>query len=154
MKFGGTSIENGDKIGHVAELLKDYREQGHEIVAVTSALGGVTDGLMEIGIDASHKGKVSRVKEFMADLAKKHYDAIEIASMMPGLPMKQSARSMLLSMNSKRHSLASAIWENSPRVPQITYPPMGKDLQLLLLAELCKARELIPVHLPVERQEL
>jgi len=78
MKFGGTSIENGEKIRHVAELLKDYREQGHEIVAVTSALGGVTDGLMEIGIDASHKGKVSRVKEFMADLAKKHYDAIEI----------------------------------------------------------------------------
>jgi aspartate kinase len=79
MKFGGTSIENGEKIRHVAELLKDYRGQGHEIVAVTSALGGVTDGLMEIGIDASHKGKVSRVKEFMADLAKKHYDAIEIA---------------------------------------------------------------------------
>ncbi|MFW5987625.1 MAG: hypothetical protein ACOCPU_05365, partial [Methanohalophilus sp.] len=36
MKFGGTSIEKGDKIRHVAELLKDYREQGHEIVAVTS----------------------------------------------------------------------------------------------------------------------
>jgi len=96
MKFGGTSIENGEKIRHVAELLKDYREQGHEIVAVTSALGGVTDGLMEIGIDASHKGKVSRVKEFMAELAKKHYDAIEIAI--------DDAR-------------IAVIWGNSPRVP-------------------------------------
>ncbi|MCD4704176.1 MAG: aspartate kinase [Methanosarcinaceae archaeon] len=79
MKFGGTSIADGKKIRHVAKLLKDYHEEGNQIVAVTSALGGVTDGLFNNAIEASRKGKVSHVKEFMVDLAKKHYDAISDA---------------------------------------------------------------------------
>ena len=44
MKFGGTSIGDGKKIRHVAQLLKSYHEEGNQIVVVTSALGGVTDG--------------------------------------------------------------------------------------------------------------
>lgn len=79
MKFGGTSIADGEKIRHVAELLKSYHESGNEIAAVTSALGGVTDGLLENAIEASKKGKVSQVKEFMTDLTKQHYDAVNVA---------------------------------------------------------------------------
>lgn len=79
MKFGGTSIADGKKIRHVAELLKRYYDKGDEVVAITSALGGVTDGLLENSINSSKKGKVSQVKEFMADLTKKHYDAINDA---------------------------------------------------------------------------
>ena len=47
MKFGGTSVGDGKKIRHVAQLLKKYHEEGNQIVVVTSALGGVTDGLLE-----------------------------------------------------------------------------------------------------------
>ena len=79
MKFGGTSIADGKKIRHVAELLKSYYDNGDEVVAITSALGGVTDGLLDNSIGSSKKGKVSQVKEFMADLTKKHYDAINDA---------------------------------------------------------------------------
>ncbi len=79
MKFGGTSIADGKKIRHVAELLKRCYDKGDEVVAITSALGGVTDGLLDNSIDSSKKGKVSQVKEFMADLTKKHYDAIHDA---------------------------------------------------------------------------
>ena len=79
MKFGGTSIADGKKIRHVAELLKRYYDKGDEVVAITSALGGVTDGLLDNSIDSSKKGKVSQVKEFMAGLTKKHYDAIHDA---------------------------------------------------------------------------
>ncbi|MBP2030081.1 aspartate kinase [Methanohalophilus levihalophilus] len=79
MKFGGTSIADGKKIRHVASLLNDYKKEGHEVVAVTSALGGVTDGLLENAMEASRKGKVPQIKEFMANLAKKHYDAVEEA---------------------------------------------------------------------------
>ncbi len=79
MKFGGTSIADGKKIRHVAELLKSYYDKGDEVVAITSALGGVTDGLLDNSIDSSKKGKVSQVKEFMANLTKKHYDAIHDA---------------------------------------------------------------------------
>ncbi|WP_406659944.1 aspartate kinase [Methanolobus sp. ZRKC3] len=79
MKFGGTSVANGEKIRHVAELLKQYHGDGNELVAVTSALGGVTDGLLSVANEVSETGKVSHVKEFMADLKEKHYDAINIA---------------------------------------------------------------------------
>lgn len=79
MKFGGTSIADGKKIRHVAELLKSYYDNGNEIVAVTSALGDVTDGLLDNSANSSKKGKVSQVKEFISDLTKKHYDAIHDA---------------------------------------------------------------------------
>ena len=79
MKFGGTSVADGEKIRHVAQLLIGYKDQGNEVVAVTSALGGVTDGLLINAAEASKKGKVPQVKEFIATLAKKHYDAISVA---------------------------------------------------------------------------
>jgi aspartate kinase len=79
MKFGGTSVANGEKIRHVAELLKKYHNEGNELIAVTSALSGVTDGLLTVANEVSKSGKVSHVKEFMANLKKKHYDAIHIA---------------------------------------------------------------------------
>ena len=79
MKFGGTSVENGEKIRHVAELLRQFHMDGNELIAVTSALGGVTDGLLTTANEVSGNGKVSQVKEFIADLSKKHYDAIDVA---------------------------------------------------------------------------
>jgi aspartate kinase len=79
MKFGGTSVANGEKIRHVAELLKKYHQGGNEVIAVTSALGGVTDGLLSTANEVSVSGKVTHVKEFIADLTKKHYDAIHAA---------------------------------------------------------------------------
>jgi len=57
MKFGGTSVGDGKKIRHVAQLLKRYHEEGNQIVVVTSALGGVTDELLENALFASTKAK-------------------------------------------------------------------------------------------------
>jgi aspartate kinase len=79
MKFGGTSVASGEKIRHVAELLKRYHQGGNEVIAVTSALGGVTDGLLSTANEVSISGKVTHVKEFIAEITKKHYDAIHAA---------------------------------------------------------------------------
>jgi aspartate kinase len=76
MKFGGTSVGDGNKISHVAQLLKKYHTEGNQ---VTSALGGVTDRLLENARLASTKGKVSLVKEFKTELTNKHYEAVRIA---------------------------------------------------------------------------
>lgn len=75
MKFGGTSVGDGKKLRHVAELVKSYKDSGNQIVVVTSALGGVTDALLDAAHEASNNGKVSRVKEFIADLTQKHHAA-------------------------------------------------------------------------------
>lgn len=73
MKFGGTSVGDGNRIRHVAELAKEYRDSGNEVVLVTSALNGVTDILLKNAKEASETGKTSTIKEFIADLTKQHH---------------------------------------------------------------------------------
>ncbi len=75
MKFGGTSVGDGSRMKHVAELAKEYKDSGNEIVLVTSALSGVTDALLKNARDASDTGKTSAIKEFIADLRKQHHKA-------------------------------------------------------------------------------
>ncbi len=72
MKFGGTSVADGERMKHVANLIKAYEHE--EVVVTVSALAGVTDGLIEIAKKASTQGKVSEVKEFVSDLLKRHHD--------------------------------------------------------------------------------
>ena len=79
MKFGGTSVGDGIRIRHVAELAKKYNSEGNEIILVTSALSGVTDALLKSAKDASETGKTSIVTEFIADLTKQHHKAVKDA---------------------------------------------------------------------------
>jgi aspartate kinase len=75
MKFGGTSVGDGNRMRYVAELAKKYHDEGNEIVLVTSALSGVTDALLKNSREASETGKTSVIKEFIADLTKQHHKA-------------------------------------------------------------------------------
>lgn len=79
MKFGGTSIADGEKILHVADLLKKYHDEGHEVVAVTSALGGVTDALLETASAVAYNGKTLQVSELISYLREKHYTVANTA---------------------------------------------------------------------------
>ena len=45
-KYGGTSVGSIDRIRNVAARIKEEREKGHQVVAVISAMGGVTDHLI------------------------------------------------------------------------------------------------------------
>jgi len=85
MKFGGTSVGDGIRMKHVAELAKKYRDEGNEVVLVTSALSGVTDALLKNARDASETGKTSGVKEFIADLTKQHHTAAHDAINCPSI---------------------------------------------------------------------
>jgi len=44
MKFGGTSVADGDRMRRCAVLLKE-NSAGHQVVAVVSALDGMTEEL-------------------------------------------------------------------------------------------------------------
>lgn len=77
MKFGGGAIADGGKIKRVADLIRQCKEEEKEkgregMVVVTSAIFGITDILHENAIRIAKEGKVERVKEFVADLKKKH----------------------------------------------------------------------------------
>jgi aspartate kinase len=47
-KYGGTSVGNPERILAVAERVKRFRSEGHEVVVVVSAMSGVTDSLIKL----------------------------------------------------------------------------------------------------------
>ena len=71
MKFGGTSVASGENIRHVANLVANYVSQGYTIVAVISALEGVTDRLIEASEQAK-KGNRDYIHEFKQKIIEKH----------------------------------------------------------------------------------
>ena len=47
-KYGGTSVGSLDRIRNVAARMKRTRDEGSQVVAVVSAMSGVTDGLIKM----------------------------------------------------------------------------------------------------------
>lgn len=47
-KFGGTSVGTLDRIRNVALRIKRTSDEGHQVIAVVSAMSGVTDGLIKM----------------------------------------------------------------------------------------------------------
>jgi aspartate kinase len=78
MKFGGVSVADGQRLRHVGDLVKHFNGD-NEIVLVTSALQGVTDGLLDCARKAATEGNVSEVTSFMEKLTLRHNQAIEEA---------------------------------------------------------------------------
>jgi len=74
MKFGGTSVATGENIRHVANLIADHVGQGYGVVAVISALEGVTDKLIGAA-EQARKGKRDYLDEFKQGLLKEHLTA-------------------------------------------------------------------------------
>src|SRR5690242_13141083 len=48
-KYGGTSVGTPERIGHVAQRILDTQRQGCRVVAIISAMAGVTDELLRLG---------------------------------------------------------------------------------------------------------
>ncbi len=53
MKFGGSSVADAEKIRTVARRIAAAREQGDDVVAVLSAMGTTTDGLVSLADEIS-----------------------------------------------------------------------------------------------------
>lgn len=47
-KFGGTSVGTPERIQGVADKVKRFREQGHDVIVVVSAMSGETNRLVEL----------------------------------------------------------------------------------------------------------
>ena len=52
-KYGGTSVGNPERIKNVARRIVATQEQGHGVVAVVSAMSGVTDNLIKLAREVS-----------------------------------------------------------------------------------------------------
>ena len=78
MKFGGTSVKDGSSILHCAKLVKRYAND-NEIVVVVSAMAGVTDALLNVAEKCCVERSHGHIKLFVADMMKRHYEAVETA---------------------------------------------------------------------------
>ena len=55
-KYGGTSMGSPERIEHVAGKVKSWREKGHQVVVVVSAMSGETDRLLKLAKGIHPKG--------------------------------------------------------------------------------------------------
>lgn len=77
MKFGGTSLGDGERIRRAAELLRGYLGE-HEVAVVCSAISGVTDALFEL-VDKASRGRRRDVERILSELGERHRKAVEDA---------------------------------------------------------------------------
>lgn len=59
-KFGGSSVASLEHIQNVARIVADTRQQGHDVVAVVSAMYGETDRLIQLAQSFSRQNSNSR----------------------------------------------------------------------------------------------
>src|SRR5512138_2884240 len=78
MKFGGTSVGDGERIKNVADLLVANAGQGHAVVAVVSAMSGITDILVRAARQAAD-GDVNGFLVAERTLLDRHLAAIDAA---------------------------------------------------------------------------
>ncbi len=78
MKFGGASVKDGRSILHCANLVKKFSGK-NEIIVVTSAMYGVTDSLVHAARKCCNDPSAGFIKLFIAEMMKKHYDAVNEA---------------------------------------------------------------------------
>ena len=55
LKFGGTSVGTLERIDCVANIIKEIKDDGDEVVAVVSAMSGETNKLIEYAKHFSNK---------------------------------------------------------------------------------------------------
>jgi aspartate kinase len=84
LKFGGTSVENAERIRENARLVKRLREQGTQAVVVTSAMAGVTDELVKLLAPRTMGGveegdRVAAYYQFTRQLYQRHIETAQIA---------------------------------------------------------------------------
>src|SRR4026207_941823 len=75
MKFGGTSVGSAERIAQAAALVTAARDKGHHVAAVTSAMSGVTNSLIEAAQAASKGNLDSTLRQRLFDRHKAGADA-------------------------------------------------------------------------------
>ncbi len=78
MKFGGTSVGDGTRIGHVADLVAASATEGNSVAVVVSAMSGVTDTLIRAARGAA-QGNTATYTDAQRALSSQHLAAVEQA---------------------------------------------------------------------------
>lgn len=76
MKFGGTGIDSCRNLASLTDVISKYkRERGYEIVAVVSAVRGVTDSILEL-TNAINTHKSISIEDFLKRQSTSHLEIV------------------------------------------------------------------------------
>jgi len=126
LKFGGSSVANADNIKKVAALIQQPANK--KSLVVVSALGGVTDSLIQTGNDAAEGHE--KYKEALLNLEKRHLDTAKAL-----LPV--TAQSSCLSSIKQHFNELEDICEGVYRLGELS--PRTKD-RIISFGELLSSR--------------
>ena len=101
MKFGGSSLTNSTRIKSVARIVQGYASE-HRIVVVASAMGDVTDRLVEIA-ELATKGESRKASTIVASLKHLH---VRAATAVAGTG---SGKDLMANINSLNSELSKTV---------------------------------------------
>lgn len=139
MKFGGTSVGNPEAITSAVEMVRKGREEWDNVVVVVSALGGVTDLLLE-GALTSAGGCNKTTSSIKNELRKRHFEVID--ELLLDDKIKEGARFFCEKLLDRWESLCSAIRELGETTPRAldAVSSIGEKLSAHLVALVLDSR--------------
>ena len=102
LKFGGTSLADGRRIRHVAQLVR-RAAQRHRVVVVASAMAGVTDRLSALIDDAI---AARPVDHDIDSLERRHLGVLEKLELSCGRPAINAIRRSILDLRRDLQEIA------------------------------------------------
>lgn len=76
MKFGGSSVGTGDSMQSAVQIIVETKKTHPNLVVVTSALSGATNGLIKSAVDAA-SGNLSTAEKTVQELTERHHKLID-----------------------------------------------------------------------------
>ncbi len=77
MKFGGTSVADGDCIERVVDILDHFYRGGDELAVVVSACSGITDQLIAVSNEVVNSREAPLIEPFIHALRTRHRKILE-----------------------------------------------------------------------------
>ena len=116
MKFGGTSVGSAAAMRQVMDIARDFRQDGHQMAIVVSAMAGVTDRLLE-SATAAADGDAATYLAINQALREKHLAAVD--ALIKNETARAALRDKVESLLRSQRELCEAIHilgEASPRI--------------------------------------
>ena len=142
MKFGGTSVGAPEAIAQVVEIVRDHLADGHELAVVVSAMGGVTDALLE-SASAAAGGDKDACAAINASIAQKHHAVLDTLIASPsGRDAIRSEVDDLLRGHLELCEAVSILGEATPRISDALVS-FGERLSSRVIAAVMAAEGLL-----------
>ena len=101
LKFGGTSVGSSESIQQVISILKSYKEQGKEFTVVLSAVGGMTNKLIDMSTRAAAQDETYTT--IFTEFENKHIEIVKDI-----IPIKEQSE-VLAQVKKNMNSLADTL---------------------------------------------